>query len=423
MKYKLLIVIVFLFGLNSCSKNEVTLPPYNPELNLDGTLPVSNSIMKKMEGIYSLSDGSGNLGEEFVCKVSRRKVSFFSNQSGIFIILRYGLNPVDSSIQFAGFWRYSENTTQGNLGFSISRDSGGYELLANGIADSIRLQGLFVDEDLYAKSLTISFKKHFSQFIIDKESDNDVNNDFAVFAHHGVQTTSNPPYAENSINGVLNDEDYGVSGIEFDVRMTKDHVPICIHDPSINTRLTLKGPLSGDYDQYNFSVLQDYIRLRDGQKIPSVEEVINTFLESTTMKFLWLDIKGNPDIFKYLEPIVRAGYAKAATLNRNVVIFADLPTETVIDQYQAWPAYHDLPTMCELTLQDVIDNQCKYWGPRYSEGLLLEDVNRAHSLGIRVYSWTLNDKNIIRNYLENGQFDGMISDYPSYIIYDYYTMF
>jgi glycerophosphoryl diester phosphodiesterase len=423
MKYFFAAVLLVFILFFSCSKNDITLPPYNPETNLENTIPISNSIMKNMEGIYKFAAGSGNLGEHFVCKTSNQRITFFSNQSGIFMILKYGLNPVDSSIQFAGFWRYSENTTQGKIGFYITKDKGGRELILNQNADSISLEGLFLDVDLYTKELTISFDRHFSQYIKTIENDGDINNDFAIYAHHGVQTTANPPYAENSIDGVLNDEAYGINGLEFDVRMTKDHVPICMHDPTINTRLTLKGPLSGAYDQYNFGVLSNYIRLRDGQKIPSVEQVLKAFISSTTLKFMWLDIKGNPDIFKYLDPIVRDAYAYAATLNRNVIIIADLPTKEVIDQYKAWPAYADLPTMCELELQDVTDNQCEYWGPRYSEGLLLDDVNRAHSLGIKVYSWTLNDKTIIRNYLENGKFDGFITDFPAYVVYDYYTMF
>ncbi len=423
MKYFFATVILFLILFFSCSKNEITLPPFNPETNLENTLPISNTVMKNMEGIYKLAGGNGNLGEQFVCKTSNQRVSFFSNQSGIFMILKYGFNPVDSSIQFAGFWRYSENKTQGKIGFSIPWNKGAQELIVNQIPDSINLEGVFLDIDLYTRSLTINFNRTFSQFILDKEGDSDINNDFAIFAHHGVQTTANPPYAENSLDGVLNDEAYGVNGLEFDIRMTKDHVPICIHDATINTRLTLKGPLTGAYDQYNFSVLSNYIRLRDGQKIPSVEEVLRAFIESTTLKFMWLDVKGNEDIFKYLDPIVRNAYAYAASLNRDVIIIADLPTKDVIDQYNAWPAYTDLPAMCELELQDVIDNHCEYWGPRYSEGLLLEDIDRAHSLGIKVYSWTLNDKNIIRNYLENGRFDGFITDYPAYVVYDYYTMF
>jgi glycerophosphoryl diester phosphodiesterase len=95
----------------------------------------------------------------------------------------------------------------------------------------------------------------------------------------------------------------------------------------------------------------------------------------------------------------------------------------VIDEFNSWPAYADLPTMCEQTLQDVIDTKSEYFGPRYTEGLLPDDVNKAHDLGIKVISWTLNDKSLILNYLQNGQFDGFISDYPAYVVYDFYTLF
>jgi glycerophosphoryl diester phosphodiesterase len=79
--------------------------------------------------------------------------------------------------------------------------------------------------------------------------------------------------------------------------------------------------------------------------------------------------------------------------------------------------------MSELSLDNAILNNCKYWGPRYSLGLLLDEVDKAHSLGIKVLSWTLNDKNLISDYLINGKFDGFISDYPAYVVYDFYTLF
>ena len=79
--------------------------------------------------------------------------------------------------------------------------------------------------------------------------------------------------------------------------------------------------------------------------------------------------------------------------------------------------------LCELTTQDVIDNNCQFWGPRYSRGLLLNEVDQMHQRGVKVISWTLNDKGIILNYLQNGKFDGFISDYTAYVVYDFYTMF
>src|ERR1043166_1606801 len=109
MKYWSSFISVFLILLISCSKSEITLPPKNSDSNLNGTSFIDGSVMKKMEGIYVQENGSDNLGKQFVCKVSKFKVSFFSNKDGIFIILKYGFKS-DGSIQFSGFWRYSELT-------------------------------------------------------------------------------------------------------------------------------------------------------------------------------------------------------------------------------------------------------------------------------------------------------------------------
>jgi len=409
---------ILLFGmaaLAACSKNPITPPLQNPSKNLVGTVEIADTVMKHMEGIYALSSGSDAVGSEFVCKVSKYKVSFFSNRGGIYIILAYGLNPVDSSIQFAGFWRYSESATQGLINLSIAHADGAADILAGNLITQIKLTGGFGGENANQNPVTIHYGRAFSAYA--------TSHPFMIFAHHGVQTNTDPPYTENSLNGAIHDEDYGVNGLEFDVHLTKDHVPICAHDANVNIRVTEKGPLSGNYIQYDFAFLDSFVRLTDGERIPSVQQVLDAFVDSTTLQFMWLDVKGDPDIFKYLEPVVREAYARAALAGRNVVIFADLPSEAVIEDYQAWPPYHDLPTMCEVSLDDVLSNNCQYWGPRYTLGLLLNEVDQAHSDGIKVCSWTLNDKNLIYNYMVNGRFDGFISDYPAYVVYDYYTLF
>jgi len=406
--------IGFLLVLASCSLNHITPPPTNPDTNLINTVSVSKATMENMEGIYSLNDGNAGLGSQFVCRVSKYKVSFFSNESGIFIILKYGLNQSDSSLQFSGFWRYSESATQGDISFSAAKNEGAADLLKTGSVANLNLKGAFKNGGT-SLSLSIKFSRPFSQYA--------KSNEFKVLAHHGVQTTVGAPYAENSVGGVLHDEDYGCNGIEFDVRLTKDNVPICLHDNAINIRLTEKGPLSGEPSQYPFALLEKYIRLVDGQKIPSVEQVLNAFVDSTTMKYIWFDIKGDPDIFKYMEPIMRAGYARAQAQNRDVIFFTGLPSGDVIDEFHKQPTYVTLPLLCELEVQDVIDNNCQFWGPRYSRGLLLNEVDQMHQRGVKVISWTLNDKGIIRDYMKNGRFDGFISDYPAFVVYDFYTMF
>lgn len=418
-KYVVLMWGVVFLG---CTQSEITPPPDSGDANLAGTIAipfVGSASIRDMEGIYTLASGDQGLGTTFVCKVSKHKVSFFSEASGLHILLKYGFKNSDGSIQFSGFYRFSESPVQGPVQFAIA-SSGGVSDLLNGIPDQLVLTGSYA-----GKTLTLQFDRHFSAFA--------AANPFMIFAHHGIQTTVDPPYAENSVNMILNAEDYGVTGLELDVRLTKDNVPILVHDPTINTRLTKKGPLFGAWDQYSFAFISQYVELIDGQRVPSVEQAINAFIDSTTLTYFWMDIKGNPDVFKHLEPVVRAGYERAAAKGRNVVIFAGLPSSDVIDELHKQPTYQDgnpaftysgpLPTLAEESVDKAIANNCQYFGPRYTQGLLLPDVERAHSQGIKVISWTLNSRQLIINYFENGMFDGFITDYPAYVVYEYYTRF
>jgi glycerophosphoryl diester phosphodiesterase len=406
--YWLLTLIVFF----SCNKNQLTPPPVNTDDNLANTTAIANTVMKNMEGIYTLSDGSNSLGTQFVCKVSKNKVSFFGN-SGRFIILSYGFNPVDGSIQFSGFWRYLVNANQGTINFSVAATDGASDLITNGIASNLQLKGIFYSPK---QAISLKYSRPFSQYVQTHE--------FIILAHGTLPVKANQPFSVNSVNGVINSENYGANGIETDIQLTKDNVPICMHDDNFDNRLTLKGPLYGDFNQFTFAFLEQFARLADGQKIPSLAQELQAFIDSTTMKYVWLDVKGDPDIFKYLEPVLTDAYAHAAAVNRDVVIFAGLPSQDVITQYQKQPSYGaKFPCLCELSLQDAIDNHCQFFGPRFSLGLLLDDVNKGHTMGIRTISWTLTDNTTILDYLQNGSFNGFISDNTPYVVYDRYALY
>ncbi len=407
-KYKYLIFLIVFY---SCSRNQTT---YQPPIDIGNVAFIPYTTMKPMEAIYNLASGSDQLGTSFVCKVSKYRVSFFGN-GGIFMILKYGLEQNDSSLKFSGFYRYSKDARQGLVNFSLPK-ADALAFLKTGDISNLILNGNIENGNGTQTPIGLKFSRNFSAYA--------KNTPFEIYAHHGVQTVANPPFAENSIGGVLNDEDYGVNGLEFDVHLTRDSVPIMMHDGYINIRLTEKSPISGDLDQFTFKFLDQYIELIDGQRIASLEHCLRDFIDSTTMTYFWMDIKGNDGIFQALQPIILNAQAHAKAVGRNVVIYADLPSTTVISEFQSYPAYRadtSLKTMCELTFQDVIDNGCTRWGPRYSRGLLLSDVATAHSMGIKVISWTLNDEGLIANYLQNGQFDGFISDYPCFVVYDYYT--
>src|SRR6478736_4429504 len=132
------LLIVVLLG---CSKSEITPAPLIDEQNLANTTPITGTTMKKTEDIYKLVGGTDELGAEFVCKVSKYRVSFFSEKDGIFFILNYGLKSSDGSIQFSGFYLYSEFTTQASINFSVAAAEGESDLLA-GVISNLKMRGI-----------------------------------------------------------------------------------------------------------------------------------------------------------------------------------------------------------------------------------------------------------------------------------------
>jgi glycerophosphoryl diester phosphodiesterase len=241
------------------------------------------------------------------------------------MILKYGLEQNDSSLKFSGFYRYSKDARQGLVNFSLSKAEA-LAFLVTGNIGNLTLNGNIENGNGGQTPISLKFSRNFSAYA--------KTTPFEIYAHHGVQTVANPPFAENSM-GVLNDEDYGVNGLEFDIQLTRDNVPIMMHDANIDVRLTKKSPISGNYDQYAFPFLEEYITLIDGQKIASLEECLEKFIDSTTMTYFWLDIKGDVGIFQAIQPIILNAQAHAKAIGRNVVIYADLPSTEVIEEFKS----------------------------------------------------------------------------------------
>ena len=328
------------------------------------------------------------------------------------MILQAGLIQSDSSILFLGFWRISEKPAEGTIHFVLGPKQA-HQLIHSNTPTGINLIGGFLLNKQEQK-LTLSYNRDFSAATKAKS--------LAIFGHHGIETNANPPFMENSLKAVLQAEYYGANGLEVDVRLTKDNVPVLFHDPDLNIRVVEKSGILADVDQVSWNTLFNFVRLHDGQRIPSLEEALTLAVDSTDLNYIWLDIKGNPNVFQYLEPIVRKAISNASAKGRNLQIITDIPTDEVIAEYQKQPSYATLPVMCELELDKTLSLKATYWGPRWTLGLMLDQVDQAHQQGLKVYTWTLNSEDIIVSYLKDGRFDGLITDYPAYAVYHFYTM-
>ena len=95
--------------------------------------------------------------------------------------------------------------------------------------------------------------------------------------------------------------------------------------------------------------------------------------------------------------------------------------EDAMNEFLALPDFAVAPNLCELTLEDVDKTKAEIWAPRFTLGTQNEAVEKVHAAGRQAFVWTLDVPDLVQQYLREGQFDAILSNYPSMIAYYYYV--
>jgi glycerophosphoryl diester phosphodiesterase len=112
---------------------------------------------------------------------------------------------------------------------------------------------------------------------------------------------------------------------------------------------------------------------------------------------------------------------RAAALDRNIDILIGLPSEEAVQRFLQQPQYAAAPSLCELDLSDVRRTNAVVWAPAWTRGPMATDVSDMHAEGRRVFFWTLDREEFIRIILRESAPDGMVTNYPSVVAYEYYA--
>lgn len=410
---KILILIVTLLLFYSCNNEvDITNPVVDPSNFLSQTTPLTNNSKLVMDGVYEVVEGKDLLGDQVVVKWNRDRLSIFSSKNGGYIVLDAGY--LDSVIFLAGYWRYSTNSETGVASFYIPADSGGSKIISGDTtATTINFVGEYgVGNGIADKKLVLKFKRDFSPEV--KQSD------FYILAHRGGGRNSDYlGVSENSIEMINIAERFGTNGIEIDARLSKDGVPFLYHDGDINLRLTQKSLIWGNIEDFTWAQLRTLVTLRNGEKIPSLREALEYVLEETTIKAVWLDTK-DVDVIDSSIAIQRDILQRASVMGRDLKIVIGIPADDVYEEFISKPGYQDVPSLCELTIDKVRQANSKVWAPRWTQGLQTVDVQQMQSEGRLVFTWTLDDANYIEQFVNEGQFNGILTNYPTIVSYYHY---
>lgn len=405
----------------ACRKDyEAPVPNLNWDLfNSAAAVKLGSKTVKLLDGVYSINNGTDRFGNDAALKWSYTvngtdttyHLSFFCQKDITYIVCEG--KRLDSSILLNGYWRRMIGTETGKAWLTINKADGAAKLLSNTwtSSDNIVINGTYGNND-DAPSIPLSLR--YSRALYKAKP-------LEIVVHRGGGRSADLlPASENTVEVVRLASRWGATGIEIDVNQTSDGVPILFHDATLSERLIQKNGMVGPIENYSYAQLYNLVRLINGERIPRLRDVLNTVVYETPIKYVWLDTKLTGSV-QALRDLQKEFMDKAAAINRTLLITIGIPNNTVLNNFKQLPDYASVPSVNELTLDDVHAVNSLIWGPRFTLGYQNSDVSTVHAEGKKAFVWTLDIQSDIKEFLTNGQFDGILSNYPSAVAYEYYT--
>jgi glycerophosphoryl diester phosphodiesterase len=410
---------VFFFG---CKKEYTVEMPDSSQwalFNERAAAPLPYAGRQAMEAVYDIT-GSDVFGSVAAVKWSYvindndttfHLSGFLGKDIAYFICEGKQLN---GSILLNGYWRKMVSTETGLIRFTITQVNGAAALLSSSpvLPISIVMDGVFGNGQEEPKNnITLTYNRPLYHGATP----------FNILAHRsGGRNSDLLPVSENSVEMILKTPEFGSTGIEIDVRFTKDGIPIIYHDNDLNLRLVQKCGLVGPIENYTYAQLNAFVRLVNGERIPTLRQALSAALYRTPLTFVWLDTKYIGSLEKVQE--LQSEFRNLATnAGRSLEIVIGLPGEDQLNKFLELPGYANTPSLCELSLNDVQRTNARIWAPRFTEGTQNENVAAIHAQGKRVFVWTLDVPEFIEQFITDGNFDGVLSNFPSCVAYNYYV--
>jgi glycerophosphoryl diester phosphodiesterase len=409
----ILCLSLFLFA-KSCAPQEsiVDVTP-NYDSLLSGVRQLSAG-QRSVEGLFSITDTRNLFGQHCVLIARSGLLCIYCENRGTYFILNGGIRQKDSALVYAGTWRVPTSLTTGQTYLEITNKALVKAILLGSIIPpNTTIEVRFgVDNKELNQTMNLTYKRPLERSL----------DSFAIIAHRaGGRNSDYLPAPENSLSLAKLSPALGANAVEIDIYLTKDSVPIIYHDEDFNWRLIRTGTLLGPVGDYTFSQVRTLGKLHNGEDIPTLREMLDTLLNSTDINYVWLDIK-SPDVLDKALPLLREFNLKARQINRKFLVLAGLPTEEVYNAFITKPNFELYPTICELDIDKVRQAKAEVYAPRWTLGTQNDIVNTMNNEGRKVFVWTLDDVRYIRSYLKDGEFNGILTNYPSVVAYEYLSM-
>ncbi len=403
--------------LMGCRKDYEAPVPYTFS-NMTGSGKFPTAIRQAINGVYTVTDGSDKFGAQVVLRWTythngadtSHHLSVFTSNVGYFDMEP---QPQTGGLAVGGYWRRLQDTEIGLVQLTVNvRRSGVVSPFTGRLAtgDTLVVSGVYGDGDVTpTKRLTMTYARPLNP------------RPFSILAHRsGGRTSDLLPASENSVEIIKMASRLGATGIEIDVRYTKDGVPILYHDNTLNLRLIQKNGLAGPIEAYTYQQLNTLVRLVNGERIPTLEEALQTVVDETDLSFVWLDTKYIGSMQK-VQTIQQTYLQRAKAAGRSLQIVIGLPSDDAVSLYRALPEKANTPVLCELDTSITRSINANIWAPRWTLGDQRAEVNAMKAEGRTVFVWTLDEPQFIREFIDQTRFDGILSNYACVVAYYHYS--
>jgi glycerophosphoryl diester phosphodiesterase len=414
----LLLTLIALLALYSCQRNKNVPVPDVKWALFDSAQPLTEASRKAMEGVYALKQGMEDLGPMAALKWTYTlkgkdtsyQLSFFCKEDASYFICEG--KRLDSTILLKGIWRKMNLSETGTARFTINwKDGAGslFEASADPITKKIIITGSYGIGDRQAD------RPFTAEYIRPLFTGN-----MEIIAHRGGgRVTDFIPATENSVPLILMSTSFGATGVEIDVQLTKDSIPILYHDEKIDDRLTQRDGIHSKIGHYTYAELSS-VRLTKGEKIPTLREALEAIVSRTNLHFVWIDCK-DETVLTTVRTLQQEFLQKAQAAGRKVEIVIGLHDQKSVERFVQFPDYKNIPALCELEPGDAKAIDADIWAPLWTEGLQKEEVTKVHQSGIKAFVWTIDKEKQITEFMMDGGYDGIVSNLPSLVAYFHYT--
>lgn len=209
--------------------------------------------------------------------------------------------------------------------------------------------------------------------------------------------------AENTLESIKKALELGADGVEIDVFKCKSGEIVVIHDETLNRTTNGKG----NVEDFTLGELKSFV-VEGAYKIPTLVEVLDMLDAKYVIN---IELKGR-NTAKATNSIIE-DYIKNDGWEKNQFVVSSFDWDELRDFYEL---NKEIPIgiLSEDEPLDAIEiaKELNAFSIHpYHIHLNEEEVNRIHKEGFKIYTWTVNKPDDIKNMIDLGV-DAIITDYP-----------